>query len=174
MDGLVEFAGDYLDGNLQETKFNEPSGLALDSKENLYVSDSGNQLIRYIDFETNTVTTVAGNIQNSISSLQTNAMYADGGFGDGVALESSFNFPKGLAVMEDGGLLIADSLNHRVRYLLNGSMTTLIGDPSGRYGNINGPNGYNQLHNPTDVLILEDGSILIADSYNIEIRYNLD
>ncbi|MDR7856684.1 stalk domain-containing protein [Tissierella sp.] len=170
MDGLVELAGDYLDGNLQEAKFNEPSGLALDSKGNLYVSDSGNQLLRYIDFEANTVTTVAGNIQKSVSSSQTNVMYAEGGFSDGAALESSFNFPKGLAVTEEGGLLIADSLNHRIRYLLNGCVTTLIGDSRGRYGNADGINGYNQIHNPTDVLVLEDGSIIVADSYNNLIR----
>lgn len=170
IDGMVEFAGDYLDGNLKEAKFNEPSGLALDSKGNLYVSDSGNQLLRYIDFETNTVTTVAGNLQQSIYNSQTNAMYAEGGFADGSALESSFNFPKGLAVTDEGGVLIADSLNHRIRYLFNGTVTTLVGDYNGRHGNADGINGHNQLHNPTDVVVMEDGSILIADNYNNLIR----
>ncbi|MGG1662509.1 hypothetical protein [Brevibacillus sp. NRS-1366] len=30
-------------------KFNEPSGICIDAKGNLYVSDTGNQRIRYID-----------------------------------------------------------------------------------------------------------------------------
>ncbi|MFA5524592.1 MAG: stalk domain-containing protein [Tissierellales bacterium] len=154
VDGLVEFAGDYLDGNLHEAKFNEPSGLALDNKGNLYVSDTGNQLIRYIDFGANTVTTVGGKLEQSMASLESNEMYVKGGFADGSALEASFNFPKGLAVTKEGGLLIADSGNHGLRYLFNGNVTTL----------------YNQLHNPTDVVVLEDDSILVADSSNNLIR----
>lgn len=168
--GSVELAGDYLDGNLEDAKFNEPSGLALDSKGNLYVSDTGNQLIRYIDFAANKVTTVAGNLQQGSAVSQSNALYAAGGYADGSALEASFNFPKGLAVTEENGVLIADSLNHTIRYLLDGQVTTLAGDLNGSHGNINGINGYNRLHNPTDVAVQQDGSILIADSYNHLIR----
>ncbi|WP_430541132.1 hypothetical protein [Sporosarcina thermotolerans] len=67
--GEVEWAGDYKDGLLNDAKFNEPSGLALDSKGNLYVSDSGNQLIRYIDFSTNTVSTVVGSFKGNPFSI---------------------------------------------------------------------------------------------------------
>ncbi|HHX11717.1 MAG TPA: copper amine oxidase, partial [Clostridiales bacterium] len=150
VDGSAEMAGDYLDGKIKHAKFNEPSGLAIDSKGNLYVSDTGNQLIRYIDFSTNRVTTVAGNLDHSSSISESNAMYATGGYSDGKALEASFNFPKGLSVTKENGVIIADSLNHSIRYLLDGNVYTLA----------------ENLHNPTDVAIMQDGSILIADSYN--------
>ncbi len=168
--GYVEPAGDYLDGNLQEAKFNEPSGLAIDNKGNLFISDTGNQLIRYIDFETNTVTTVAGNMKKSNSSTLTNKLYAEGGYTDGPALEAVFDFPMGIAVTEENGLLIADSLNHAIRYLINGQVITLAGNPKVGFGNSDGINGHNLLHHPTDVAIMQDGSIVIVDSYNNRIR----
>ena len=55
--GVVALAGDYKNGSLAEARFNEPAGLALDGKGNLYVSDSGNHVIRYIDFGKGTVST---------------------------------------------------------------------------------------------------------------------
>ena len=64
--GFVLPAGDYRNGSIQQALFNEPTGLALDEKGNLYVSDSGNQLIRYIDFSTNEVITVAGELHVKI------------------------------------------------------------------------------------------------------------
>ena len=157
MAGLAEFAGDYLDGDIHLAKFNEPSGLVIDNKGNLYISDTGNQLIRYIDFSANTVTTVGGNLEQSSFISDSNVLYTTGGHSDGDALKASFNFPKGLAITEENGILIADSLNHTIRYLLNGQVTTLAGDP-------------NLLHNPTDVAVQEDGSILVTDSYNNTIR----
>ena len=154
VDGSVEWAGDYRDGKIRHAKFNEPSGLAIDSKGNLYVSDAGNQLIRYIDFSANTVTTVAGDKNHSSTISQSDAMYATGGYSDGNALEASFNFPKGLVVTKENGVIIADSLNHSIRYLIDGHVTTIAGD----------------FHNPTDVAIMQDGSLMVADSYNNMVR----
>jgi sugar lactone lactonase YvrE len=168
--GSVESAGDYLDGQLKNAKFNEPSSIVIDSKGNLYVSDTGNHLIRYIDLEAQQVTTVAGNIHNNGSFYMENNLYADGGYVDGKASEAKFSYPKGLALTDEGGVLIADSLNHTLRYLVDDQVITLAGDP-GSYGDANGINGYNQLHYPTDVAIMSDGSILIADSYNHLIRH---
>lgn len=167
--GVVEAAGDYLDGALEDAKFNEPSALALDSKGNLYVSDTGNQLIRYIDFSTQRVTTVAGYVDEEFV-YETDALYALSGYVDGPEREARFFSPKGIAITGEGGLLIADSLNHTIRYLYEGQVITLAGDPSETQGNTNGINGFNQLHLPVDVAVLSDGSFIIADSYNHLIR----
>lgn len=69
--GEASFAGEYQDGSLSEAKFNEPAGLTLDSKGNLYVSDTGNQRVRYIDLQAGTVKTVAG----STPLLSNNTIY---------------------------------------------------------------------------------------------------
>ncbi|CAM4308460.1 stalk domain-containing protein [Paenibacillus tarimensis] len=164
--GAVSSAGDYADGPIGQAKFNEPSGLALDAKGNLYVSDTGNHRIRYIDFGSGTVTTVAGNPELIYSA---DGMYAEGGFMDGPAGTASFHAPLGLTVTPDGGLLVADSLNHAIRYMKNGIVKTLAGTP-GEAGAIDGPAAYGLLHNPADVISLDDGKFAIADTGNSQIR----
>ncbi|MEK3909707.1 stalk domain-containing protein [Paenibacillus sp. FSL H7-0331] len=170
--GQVVQAGDYLDGSLQMAKFNEPTGLALDSKGNLYVSDTGNQRIRYIDLKQNTVTTVAGSstIDDKGTVYSKTALYAPGDYADGPANKALFNSPRGLAVTADGGLVIADSLNHSIRYLDKGQVTTLAGAASLRGGETDGVERSAAFKNPVDVAITSDGNIIIADAYNNKIR----
>lgn len=165
--GQTSSAGDFQDGSLSKAKFNEPTGLAIDPKGNLYVADTGNHRIRYIDFKNNTVTTVAG---SKILTYGENELYSQGGYMDGEAVKAQFNFPKGMVMTNEGGLLIADSLNHTVRYLFEGRVTTLAGI-AGVHGDINGGNEKALLHMPSDVAISEDGkTIWVADTYNNKIR----
>jgi len=170
--GIVVEAGDYRDGRLANALFNEPSGLALDELGNLYVSDSGNQRIRYIDLTTRTVTTVAGGVYADAAQgkvYKETALYAEGFFQDGPALEALFYSPKGIAITAEGGLLIADTENHAIRYLKDGQVTTVAGKPE-EHGYANGIEGNNLLYRPYDVTVTADGSLLIADSYNQVIR----
>lgn len=165
--GQVVPAGDFADGALASAKFNEPTGLAVDASGNLYVSDSGNQMIRYIDLKANTVTTVAGgsSVQYAKSEL-----YVSGDFADGPAAQAKFNFPRGIATTANGGLLIADSLNHSVRYLKDGVVKTIAGDKNTFEGSQDGTERSAKLHHPSDVVVMADGSLLVADAYNNKIR----
>lgn len=164
-------AGDYADGVLKDAKFNEPSGLALDARGNLYVSDSGNQRIRYMDFDAGRVTTVAGggSAENG-RTYGASKLYAEGDFADGKAAEARFHYPGGIALTEEGGLLIADTLNHSIRYLKDGTVLTLAGETNQFAGETDGIEGYGQLHVPTDVAELPDGRILVADNFNNKLR----
>lgn len=143
--GYVERAGDYRDGKLSEAKFNEPTGIALDAQGNLYVSDSGNQRIRYIDLKNETVTTVAG--ETSLVYPQ-GSLYAEGAHEDGEAGKAKFRFPKGIAVTAEGGLVIADSVNHAIRYMHGGRVTTLA----------------SSFDTPVDVEVDNQGNIWVVDS----------
>lgn len=165
--GIVEQAGDYQDGDLSEAMFNEPYALALDKMGNLYVSDAGNQLIRYIDLQAGSVNTVAGMIRTPF--YEQDALYAAGGYSDGSALEAAFNSPKGLALNEDGSLIIADSMNHSIRMLRDGQVFTLAGSNAAYHGSDDGINGESTLHNPTDITVTA-GGFLIADTNNQTIR----
>ncbi|WP_276352709.1 stalk domain-containing protein [Cohnella caldifontis] len=162
--GAVEDAGDYKDGPIASAKFNEPSGLAVDAKGNLYVSDRGNQRIRYIDFTTGQVTTVAGG-----GTYEKQASYVAGDYVDGAASASRFNAPEGLAVTPDGTLVVADSLNHAIRLIRNGQVSTLTGVGT-EYGQTDGVSGSAQFNHPTDVAILSDGRLAIADEYGNKVR----
>jgi len=163
--GEVEEAGDYADGKLADAKFNEPSGLAIDAKGNLYVSDTGNHVIRYIDVKAGTVTTVAG----AKPAYGGTELYAAGGYKDGAAAEARFNAPKGLAITPDGGLLIADSLNHAIRYLKDGIVYTVAGT-AGNTSRSDGLAAYAGLNAPTDVAWLGDSTFAVADTGNNRIR----
>lgn len=170
--GQVVEGGDYQDGPIASAKFNEPSGLAIDAAGNLYVSDSGNQRIRYIDFVQGRVTTVAGASMNVAASglYEANELYAAGDYADGEAMKALFNYPVGLALTEEGGLLIADSQNHSIRYLYEGKVSTIAGHRLLKTGNTDGIEGAAALHRPVDVAILPNGNVLVADSYNNAVR----
>lgn len=164
-DGVLEEAGDFLDGDLSEARFNEPSGLALDAQGNLYVSDTGNQRIRYIDLAAGRVTTVAGG-----GRYANQALYVEGFYVNGPAAAARFYSPRGIAVDETGGVLIADSLNHSIRYLKDGQVSTIVGSEDGEYGVANGVEKTARLDTPADVAVAADGSLIIADMYNGKIR----
>lgn len=163
--GAVEPAGDFADGPIASAKFNEPSGLALDAKGNLFVSDRGNQTIRYIDFAAGTVTTVAG----GTPTYAAGSLYAAGDYADGPAADARFYAPEGLAVAPDGTLVIADGLNHAVRLLKDGKVTTLAGE-GGEYGASDGVLTAATFNHPTDVAVLSDGRLAIADENGQKVR----
>jgi sugar lactone lactonase YvrE len=79
-----------------------PLGLALDSRDNLYIADSGNDRIRKLDVGGH-ITTVAGN--------GTRGYAGDGGSAAGAELAA----PVAVAVDASNYLYIADSLNYRIR-----------------------------------------------------------
>jgi streptogramin lyase len=88
------------DGDALSATFNAPRGVAVDLSGYLYISDSGNNLIRVLT-PAGKVITIAGN--NTAGST------------DGDALSSSFNRPTGIAVNDNGDIYIADYNNNKVR-----------------------------------------------------------
>jgi hypothetical protein len=105
--GLYGYAGDG-DFSVYAT-VSGPTQLALDSNGNLFVADTGNNVIREITATTKIISTYAGN------GVKTYA-------GDGSVLAiASFNDPTAIAIGSDGSWYIADSGNLRVRKALPGT-----------------------------------------------------
>ena len=95
----------FADGAGAAAQFYGPFGLALDpATGHLLVADSGNGRIRVVDPRSGAVSTLAGS----------GAMGAD----DGDAAAASFNSPCGVAVDAQGGILVADTFNDRVRRIV--------------------------------------------------------
>ncbi|MCR2804182.1 FecR domain-containing protein [Paenibacillus soyae] len=167
-DGVSVMAGGYANGGFGEAEFNEPSGLAIDDKGNLYVSDSGNNAIRYIDFEKKQVTTAAG-LTPEEADLE-EALYAKPGYTDGKADEAAFNSPRGLEWSDELGLVIADTGNNAIRLLKDGEVSTLAGASNGGGGNQDGIESEAFFQAPADVTELASGGLLIADAGNDSLR----
>ncbi|MDB5099388.1 MAG: repeat containing protein [Cyanobacteria bacterium RYN_339] len=91
------------------------------------------------------------------------------GFVDARGTAARFNDPLGLAVAADGGLLVADRLNHRVRRVApDGAVTTLAG--SGVTGFLDGTAATARFQEPTAVVVDAQGYIYVADPFNHRVR----
>ncbi len=111
--GTKGYSGD--NGPAISATMNLPRGLAVDASGNVYVSDSGNNVIRKI--QTNGV----------IQTIVGNGQMGDQGDG-GPASQASLRTPRGLAVDASGNLYIADSFNARIRKVAtNGIISTFAG-----------------------------------------------
>lgn len=116
--GVAEYTGDG--SSALYAGFNDPTGIAIDSDGNLYIADSGNHVIRRVDAETGTITTIAGTGTAGFS-------------GDsGPALEMQLNNPQYLDVAENGDLFISDVDNNRLRKITaeSGILSTVHGTPT--------------------------------------------
>jgi len=115
-------ASGYSNGPAALALFSSPSGLCLDAAGNLFVADSGNNVIRKIS-ATGEVTTVAG---TGLAGAQ-----------DGASADAQFNGPTGVCVDSSGNLFVADAGNcYRVRKIdTNGVVSTLASLQSCLLGN---------------------------------------
>ncbi|MCA9118790.1 MAG: hypothetical protein H6822_04935 [Planctomycetaceae bacterium] len=101
--GKQGFSGDG--GPAVVATFNGPKGIAVGPDGNVYVVDTENQVIRMIDTDAKTISTVAGAGPKH-----------RGGRGDGgLATEAEMDRPHGICVGPDGAIYIGDTNNHRVR-----------------------------------------------------------
>jgi hypothetical protein len=79
--------------------------------------------------------------------------------------------PSGLSVSSDGGTLwIADSESSALRYVRSGQMHTAVGQGLFDFGHMDGPAKQALFQHPLGVCALDDGSVLVADTYNGAVR----
>jgi sugar lactone lactonase YvrE len=114
--GITRSPGLTNDLRLQ-SRFNSPAYMVLNQADGtLYVSDSGNNVIRRVFPGTN-------------GRVETFAGTGTVGSQDGPLSQASFNKPQGIALDDSGGLWIADSGNHTIRRirLQTGVVETIAG-----------------------------------------------
>jgi sugar lactone lactonase YvrE len=99
--GAKGYSGDG--GPARLATFDGPKELAVDRSGNLWIVDTENHAIRFIDAKTSVIRTVAGCGQRGREG--------DGG----PSIKASLNRPHGVAVGPDGTFWIGDTDNHRVR-----------------------------------------------------------
>jgi NHL repeat len=120
-DGRAGYAGDR--GRAAFAELNEPAGVAVDARGNLYIADSGNNVIRRVDARTGIITTVAGDVAADQASDGLGGYAGDGG----PATAARLNDPQGVAVDGAGDLFIADTFNNAIREVTPaGTITTVV------------------------------------------------
>ncbi len=111
-DGTQGFSGDG--GPATSAELNLPASVAVDSTGNLYIADFGNQAVRRVDVSTQVITTVAGSGVLGFSG------------DNGPAYLAMLANPSGVAFDGSGNLLIADTLNDRIRQVGKPVVAALI------------------------------------------------
>lgn len=166
-DGVLRsVAGDgipgYRDGEADTSRFRYAIGVAVDSKGDLYIGDTGNHLVRRISLDRQ-VTTLAG--------------APEAGFADGGPSQARFRSPVGMDVDPYGNLYVADQANCAIRRIdPAGNVATIAGgnhlDPNlrNRLGLRNGPGQDALFRYPTSVALDAQGDAYVADCGNNCIR----
>jgi DNA-binding beta-propeller fold protein YncE len=140
--------------------FNSPNQLAVDASGNVYVADSGNNVIRMIT-SGGVVSTYAGTAGVSGSSNSPGAL---------------FNSPKGVAVYQPVvpgpvTLYVADSGNNTIREISSSGQVTTLAGSAGVSGSNDGTGSAAQFAGPGSLIVdPATGNIYVADTYNDTIR----
>jgi len=174
-----------------------PYAVAVDSNQNVYVTDTLDNSVRKIT-PNGTATTIAtgfnnpegiavdslGNVyvsdtNNSVIKkivLSTGAVsvYAGTlgvtGSASGAALASTFNYPAGIATDAAGNVYVADYDNNTIRLITvaTGQVSTLAGNGSATF--VNAANASASFNHPDGVTVDSGGNVYVVDTSNQLIR----
>jgi sugar lactone lactonase YvrE len=158
---LAGLAGNFgaADGPNSKARFNRPSGIALDTTTNLFVTDSLNHTIRRIT-PGGTVGTIAG-------------LAGVWGSADGTNNTARFFQPQGIFVLNSSSVFVVDSGNQTLRKIsavgTNWVVSTVAGWP-GNAGYADGTGDAAQFYFPAGLALDGAGCLYLADAGNNTIR----
>jgi len=139
-----------------------PNGVVVDATGNLFIADTGNNVIRKVDTN-GIITTVAGS--NALGSNYS----GDGG----AATNATLSSPSQVALDGTGNLYIADIGNSVIRKVATNGIITTVAGSSTLAGNYSGDGGAATnagLKYPNGVVVDGPGNLYIADAGNGVIR----
>jgi uncharacterized protein (TIGR03437 family) len=151
------YAGDG--GKATSASLYEPNGIAFDGAGNMYIADTGNNVVRKVN-TSGIITTVAG---NNIS-----AFAGDGG----PAIDANLSEPTSVAFDAAGNMYIADSNNDCIRIVTpDQNINTFAGMCSyPLFQGDGGPATQAKLNKPYSVAVDAHGNVYISDTENERIR----
>ena len=154
--GSCGYSGDGNKGTM--AKICLPTGLALDPSRDLFISDTGNSVVREVNANGNisTVAGVAGKFGYS----------GDGG----TATKAHLNTPTGVSADSTGDLFISDTQNQRIRKVAGGVISTYAGNGTRGYSGDGGPATSAELNTPTGSGAMDGTALYFADTGNQRIR----
>ena len=156
-EGTRGFAGDG--GPATDAELDRPFAAVALAGGGLLIADTGNDRVRKVSGD-GSIVTVAGN-----------GIRGFGGDG-GPATRAALNSPHSLAVLPDGGFLVADEGSNRVRRVWpNGTLTTAAGTGTAGFSGDGGRATAAELNQPKAIAVLANlQGFLVADAANSRIR----
>ena len=139
--------------------FIAPAGIVVVSPSLLYVSDTGNNVIRKI--------TLSGSSTLSITTL---AGASSAGTDDGSGSEAKFFSPQGLALDASGNVYVADTGNHTIRKITPAGDVITFAGTARRRGHVDGLGTAAQFDTPTSLTLDLAGNLYVADYGNNTVR----
>ncbi len=149
----------YVDGATAVAQFNAPQGVAVAGNTDVYIADTGNNVIRQQQNSTRMVSTFAGTGTPGYS-------------GDsGPAAQATFNAPTAVVIDANGYLFIADTGNNVIRRILaSQNVVTYAAGPTAVCGTATSPIGDGCLRAqvtfsaPTAMAVDAAGNLFVLDS----------
>ncbi len=153
------YSGDGFAATAATAKLSLPEGVAFDAAHNLYIADTGNNVIRKVDATTGIITTIAGT-------------GTPGYNGDNRPATTAYLYaPWSVAIGPDNSIYFADLTNNRVRKIDPlGIITTIAGTGTQGYSGDTAAATQAQLNEPASIILDPAGNFYIADSGNNRIR----
>jgi len=177
-DGVAGYSGDG--GQATIAELGSISGVAVDGSGNLVIADTANSVIRVVAAQTGTFygqPMTAGNIY-TVAGDGTAGFSGNGG----PATKAMLSHPRGVAMDSTGNLVIADTLNNRVRIvavstgmfygiiMTAGDIYAIAGDGGKGFAGDDGQAAQAELNHPYAVAVNDPGNLVIADTANSRIR----
>ena len=154
--GVAGYNGDNQPATSAELSYNY--GVARDSSGNIYIADTDNHIVRKVN--------TAGQI-STIAGIPQRCGYTGDG---GAATSAELCYPFGVYVDSSNTIWIADTYNHVIRQVKNGTINTFAGIGIAGYGGDGGLATSAKLYYPNGVAVDKVGNIFIADTSNCRIR----
>jgi DNA-binding beta-propeller fold protein YncE len=147
---------------------NQPKSIAVDSKQNIYVTDSRNQRIRVINTE-GIIDAVAGTGKIGFAGDGAGPLEAD------FFMQQSNENPEpggSITVDAEGRVYLVDTYNQRIRRIdfTAGTVTTIAGNGTAGFSGDGGPATMASLNHPRDLELGPDGRLYVADTNNHRVR----
>ncbi len=145
-------------GSATKAELMGPTGVAVDSNGNVYISEFAGNRVRKID-TTGIITTIAGNgVRRSTG---------DGGF----ASKALVNRPMSVKVDKSDNIYIVEFAGNRIRKIdASGKISTIAGTGTSGYTGDGGLATKARINSPQDIAIDESGNLYIADAGNRRVR----
>jgi hypothetical protein len=156
--GVAGYNGDNIPATSAQLNF--PTSVTFDSNENMYISDTNNNIVRKVDKTTGIITTFAGTPQRS-------GYAGDGGPATSALLYVIYS----VSIDSVKNIYIVDWYSNVIRKVDTlGIISTFAGNGLPGYYGDGGNVALSQLNRPTNTAIDSNGYIYIVDQHNYIIR----